>query len=104
MEHAKKGELSRYIEKKGRLSEIEACRFFQQIIFGLKYLHKMGFAHRDIKPSNLLLDEYKRIKIVDFGLSNEYKKTVKNILHTSCGSPCYAAPEVIPPNSTLIFF
>lgn len=33
------------------------------------------------------------IKIVDFGLSNTYKESEK--LHTSCGSPCYAAPELI---------
>lgn len=94
MEHASNGELSRYIEEKGRLPEAEACRLFQQIIFGLEYLHGIGWAHRDIKPSNLLLDDHMRIKIVDFGLSNEYKDTVKNYLRTSCGSPCYASPEV----------
>jgi len=33
------------------------------------------------------------IKIVDFGLSNIYKKN--ETLKTACGSPCYAAPEMI---------
>jgi len=33
------------------------------------------------------------IKIVDFGLSNTYKNNEK--LKTACGSPCYAAPEMI---------
>lgn len=54
---------------------------------------ELGIAHRDIKPENLLLDEFKNLKIVDFGLSNTYKQGEK--LSTACGSPCYAAPELI---------
>jgi 5'-AMP-activated protein kinase, catalytic alpha subunit len=34
------------------------------------------------------------IKIVDFGLSNTYKKEI-DTLKTACGSPCYASPEMI---------
>jgi 5'-AMP-activated protein kinase catalytic alpha subunit len=49
--------------------------------------------HRDLKPENLLLDYNHKIKIVDFGLSNTYKK--EEMLKTACGSPCYAAPEMI---------
>ncbi len=48
---------------------------------------------RDLKPENLLLDHKKNIKIVDFGLSNTYK--AGETLKTACGSPCYAAPEMI---------
>lgn len=33
------------------------------------------------------------IKIIDFGLSNLY--TNGELLKTACGSPCYAAPEMI---------
>lgn len=39
------------------------------------------------------MDEYNNIKIVDFGLSNTYKGA--ELLKTACGSPCYAAPEMI---------
>ena len=54
----------------------------------MEYLHSKKIAHRDLKPENLLLnDDKKTIKIVDFGLSND--------LTTACGSPCYAAPEMI---------
>lgn len=39
------------------------------------------------------MDEHNNIKIVDFGLSNTYKPN--ETLKTACGSPCYAAPEMI---------
>jgi 5'-AMP-activated protein kinase catalytic alpha subunit len=41
----------------------------------------------------MILDSKKNIKIVDFGLSNLYNKN--ELLETACGSPCYAAPEMI---------
>ena len=36
----------------------------------------------------------KNLKIIDFGLSNFYEKKSQK-LKTPCGSPCYAAPEMI---------
>ncbi len=93
MEYISGKELFDYIIKKGKLKEIEACKFYQQIISGIEYIHKLKIVHRDLKPENLLLDSKKNIKIVDFGLSNIYSNN--NLLSTACGSPCYAAPEMI---------
>jgi 5'-AMP-activated protein kinase catalytic alpha subunit len=93
MEHCSHGELFNYITSKNRLKEAEACRLFQQLISGIEYLTDLGIAHRDIKPENLLLDDFKNLKIVDFGLSSTFYPGEK--LTTACGSPCYAAPELI---------
>ena len=93
MEYASGGELFDYIVKRKRLQEEEACRFMQQIISGVEYIHKVRICHRDLKPENLLLDDQNNIKIVDFGLSNTYNEG--DTLKTACGSPCYAAPEMI---------
>lgn len=49
--------------------------------------------HRDLKPENLLLDSKWNVKIADFGLSNIMRDG--HFLKTSCGSPNYAAPEVL---------
>jgi 5'-AMP-activated protein kinase, catalytic alpha subunit len=93
MEFMEKGELFDYIVENKRINEVEAIRIFSQLIAGIEYIHKIGVVHRDLKPENILLDYKKSIKIVDFGLSNTYKKGEH--LKTPCGSPCYAAPEMI---------
>ena len=93
MEYASGGELFEYIVSHTRVKELEACLFFQQIIAGVEYITKLNIVHRDLKPENLLLDHKKQIKIVDFGLSNTYRPG--QLLKTACGSPCYAAPEMI---------
>jgi serine/threonine protein kinase len=93
MEYAPSGELFDYIVAQTRIKEKEACKFFQQIVAGIEYIHKLGVVHRDLKPENLLLDHNHQIKIVDFGLSNTYRDP--ELLKTACGSPCYAAPEMI---------
>lgn len=86
-------ELFDYIIQRDKMSEQEARRFFQQIISAVEYCHRHKIVHRDLKPENLLLDEELNVKIADFGLSNIM--TDGNFLKTSCGSPNYAAPEVI---------
>lgn len=93
MEFVPCGELFDYIVARSRLTEEQAGHFYTQILSGLEYLHKQNIIHRDLKPENLLLDENNNIKIVDFGLS--FLDTTGDLLKTACGSPCYAAPEMI---------
>jgi len=92
-EYVPNRELFNYISNNGALSETEARKFFQQLIFALDYSHTLGVAHRDLKPENILLDSSNNVKLADFGLSNFMKGG--RALKTSCGSPNYAAPEVI---------
>jgi len=96
MEYVPEGELFDYIVSRGRLPADEARQFFQQIVSGIEYCHHHRIVHRDLKPENLLLDADRNIKIADFGLSNVAHDG--DFLRTSCGSPNYAAPEVISGN------
>ena len=95
MEYCKHGELFDYIVKNERLSEEEASVFFYQLINGIEHIHSKGIAHRDLKPENLLLAENNVLKIIDFGLSHEFLGEEDELLKTKCGSPSYAAPEII---------
>ena len=101
MDYCKGGELFDYIVKKGRLNEEETSFFFYQIINGLEYIHSKNIVHRDLKPENLLLTDKNKLKIIDFGLSNYFNLNKENktkLLKTPCGSPCYAAPEMVSGN------
>ena len=93
MENCKRGELFDYIVEHQNLSENEAAMFFYQLINGVEYIHSQNIVHRDLKPENLLLTENYIIKIIDFGLSHPFDGSV--LLKTKCGSPSYAAPEII---------
>ena len=107
------------IVEQGKLEEEGpggARDYFRQLVSGLAYCHANGVCHRDLKPENLLLDDQGTLKISDFGLSarqqpmeEEERKgmeggrgvqggpelTPLHLLHTTCGTPNYVAPEVL---------
>ena len=80
---------SRYLKEK------DAQKLFAQLISGVDYLHKKHIVHRDLKLENLLLDKHRNIIITDFGFANRFDKAATDLMSTSCGSPCYAAPELV---------
>jgi len=94
------GELFDKIVAEGRFKEENARFYFWQLMRAVKYCHDQGVAHRDLKPENLLLDEASNLKISDFGLSALYTgadgdTSRATLLHTTCGTPNYVAPEVL---------
>nr|TKW37689.1 hypothetical protein SEVIR_1G064500v2 [Setaria viridis] len=93
MEYVSGGQLSDKLSCLKRLDEREANKYFYQLIDAVDYCHRRGVYHRDLKPENLLLDTRGNLKVSDFGLSALTKPG--QLLSTSCGSPCYIAPEVI---------
>lgn len=93
MEYAVNGELFDYINERRYLDEAESRKYFRQIISAVDYCHKNLVVHRDLKLENLLLDKDFNIKIIDFGLSNQFHNDT--LLNTFCGSPLYASPEMI---------
>ncbi|CAN1833375.1 CBL-interacting serine/threonine-protein kinase 3 [Linum perenne] len=88
--------VSLYEVNHGRMREDEARRYFQQLINAVDYCHSRGVFHRDLKPENLLLDSYGNLKVSDFGLSALSQQVRDDgLLHTTCGTPNYVAPEVL---------
>lgn len=94
MEYVQGGELFHYVEECRGLDEKETVYIFRQIIAALLYCHRLHIHHRDLKPENILLDrENAQVKLVDFGMAALQPEGKQ--LTTACGSPHYAAPEVI---------
>ncbi|KAL5698911.1 cAMP-dependent protein kinase [Ranunculus cassubicifolius] len=95
MEYIRGGELFEKVVK-GRLKEDAARGYFQQLISAVDFCHSRGVYHRDLKPENLLLDDEGNLKVTDFGLSALSDQLWQDgLLHTTCGTPAYVAPEVI---------
>ena len=44
------GEMFDYIVAQKHVAEIQACKFFHQIIDGVEVLHQNDITHRDLKP------------------------------------------------------
>ncbi|XP_045200071.2 serine/threonine-protein kinase Chk1-like [Mercenaria mercenaria] len=96
LEYASGGELFDRIEPDVGMPEVDASRYFKQLISGVEYLHSRGVTHRDLKPENLLLDDFDNLKISDFGLSTVFRyQGRERLLEKCCGTVPYVAPEVI---------
>lgn len=93
LEYVEGGELFDLLVERGPLQEQEAVKYFRQIVLGTAYCHALGICHRDLKPENLLLDASLNVKLADFGMAA--LESNGKLLETSCGSPHYAAPEIV---------
>ncbi|KAM9329553.1 testis-specific serine/threonine-protein kinase 6 [Gastrophryne carolinensis] len=86
-------DLLKYIQNEGSLKEEMAKCFFQQIISGLSYLHRIDVVHRDLKCENILMMEAHKLKITDFSFGKLLDSA--DPCTTYCGSAAYASPEVV---------
>jgi serine/threonine-protein kinase len=54
--------------KRGPIPAPEMIDYAAQAALGLAHAHAQGMVHRDIKPSNMLVDQDRKVKILDLGL------------------------------------
>jgi serine/threonine protein kinase len=100
MEYVSGGELFTEVGHFGPLSEACASRVVYQIADALLYLHSQSITHRDLKLENVLVckdpcNGYLRVKLSDFGLSKKMALSSEEMMKTRCGTPAYAAPEIL---------
>ena len=92
LEYCSGTDLLQFLKSKRRVTEDEAKIIFSQLLSALDYIHQYKIGHRDIKLENILYND-NTIKIIDFGLSNQFLDN--KLLSTACGSPSYVSPEII---------
>jgi 5'-AMP-activated protein kinase catalytic alpha subunit len=91
LEYCSGGTLKELIESNGPIKPPRLYRYCYQILLAIDYLHQNKIAHRDISASNILLDQHNRIKLIDFGLSQQITSQVYTDF---CGSQKFLPPEV----------
>jgi len=102
MEYLQGEDVSKLLERSGRLSPAITARIVSHACRGLGRAHALGIAHRDVKPENLFLvgasdEEGFVLTIVDFGVAKSAQKAGKDFVGTVVGqlvgSPAYMSPE-----------
>ena len=89
-------ELFQLINRRGALGEEESGELFVQLLDAVLHLRSKNIAHRDIKPENIIVSGG-QLSLIDFGLGRVYAEG--EMLFSSCGSHCYAAPEMMTAKS-----
>ncbi|XP_063136902.1 sperm motility kinase Y-like [Rattus norvegicus] len=93
MELVEGQELYQYIRESGHIEEDEARQIFEQILSAVSYCHGKGIVHRDLKLDNIMIDKNKKVKVIDFGLSNQFQPGKMPNHH--CGTYSFGSPELL---------
>lgn len=93
LEYCGGGNIMDHIKEHGLIKPLDLVKFTAQVIDSLDYMHSLGYAHRDIKPQNILIDNNCRIKMADFGLTENFNDPLQE--KKICGSLQFMAPELL---------
>ena len=89
--------LRQVLSQERKLPPERAIAITLEILTALEYIHKHGVVHRDLKPENIMIDDYDRIKLIDFGIAS--KEGAKRLTYAgfsqALGSPDYISPEQV---------
>ncbi|CAE8605319.1 unnamed protein product [Polarella glacialis] len=93
MEFFPAGDLHDSLVLSGPLTEVDSMEIFCGVMSALAHLHFHRVAHRDVKAENILLSDKGQAVLADFGSAARIDDHLA--MQKNCGSPGYAAPEVV---------
>ena len=84
--------LTRLLNRPERMARLRDV--LGQVIDALDFVHGKGFIHRDLKPSNIMVDDTRRVRIMDFGLVKQLSDaSALTLSGRVVGTYRYMAPE-----------
>ncbi len=85
--------MSQKMRREKKISPGTAIEITKQLVDALGYAHDRGVVHRDIKPANVLIDEYGKPVLMDFGIARMAFVGQLTRTGTLMGTPHYLPPE-----------
>lgn len=95
MEYVEGKTIKDVIKKEGGFSLKDAVRVMTLVAEALEYAHYKKIIHRDVKPDNILIDEFGKTRLLDFGLAKLEQSPSMTINNQIMGTPYYMSPEQI---------
>ncbi|MFE0383168.1 serine/threonine-protein kinase [Streptomyces bungoensis] len=88
-------DLKEIVRDRGRLSEDEVVSVAVQICEILEYTHAIPVIHRDLKPANIMLTDYQRVVVLDFGVARMFRMDHARLTQHNrvLGTVAYMPPE-----------
>ena len=95
-EYLSGGSLADLLRDRKPYTEMEALVWCRDALRAMNYAHENGIVHRDLKPSNLMLDDRRRVRVIDFGIARTFGETrLTRAGDGSIGTVEYMSPEQI---------
>ncbi|MCI0443051.1 protein kinase [bacterium] len=85
--------LGKKMQREKNIAPYDAVHIIKQVADALSYAHDHDVIHRDIKPANVMLDEYKKPILMDFGIARVQFEGNLTKTGTLMGTPHYLPPE-----------
>ena len=94
MEYVEGAELAELLQSPAQLNQTECCSIMVELLRAMEFIHSRNIVYCDIKPQNILFDAERKLKLIDFGLSDFRDRSGSTIK----GTIAYMAPETMNGN------
>ncbi|MEZ6153096.1 MAG: protein kinase [Pirellulaceae bacterium] len=58
-----------HLKPRGKPLHFGLLSIFSHICYTMAYVHSKGIVHLDLKPSNIMVGDYDRVRVIDWGLA-----------------------------------